>query len=128
MFCTKLWVPYIFWILAPYLKYGLQIHRLSFHFLLQSLVLCNPSYVFLLLLSVLLASYLKQIPKVSISTWRFTILGLIFVSFLCFNLCVVQRPILLFLYGAYPIFPIQIIEEIIFFLHCVSIAPLLKIN
>lgn len=62
-FVLNCWVPYIFWILTPYPKYGLQIHRLPFHFLLQFLVLCNPSYVVLLLLSVLLASYLKQIPK-----------------------------------------------------------------
>lgn len=41
-----------------------QIHRLSFHFWLHNfLVLCDPTYVCFALLFVLLASYLKQIPK-----------------------------------------------------------------
>lgn len=108
-----------------------QIHRLSFHFWLHNfLVLCDPTYVFFALLLVLLASYLKQIPKsvFLFGILQFYILYLDFSSALTF-VYGIKIQFYYFCMGAIQFSQYELLEKLyFFFLHCVSVAPSLKIS
>lgn len=59
-------------------------------------------------------------PKVSIATWRFTILGLIVVSLLCFNFCVwYKNPFYYFCMGLIQFSQYKLLKDYIFSTLCI---------